>query len=82
MIEEVRRTRFDDGNVINDPRRVRQQLTYPGTTLAVSRKLPFRAEKRRAILERGIHEGEALPLNKRIGNWLPMQRGELWFMVP
>jgi len=45
-------------------------------------KLASRPQKRRAILERGIHESEAFPFQIRIWDRLAVQIDQLRFVIP
>ena len=75
VVDRVGVHRPDDAQLVDDLRRVRQQLADPGAGLAVTREVELRAGHRERLLEGG-HAGEALALADRLRQLLAVHRAQ------
>ena len=66
VVDRVGVHRLDDGDVVDDLRRVRQQLADPGAGLAVPAELELRSRHQQRRLPHRLRD--ALPLAHRVGD--------------
>jgi hypothetical protein len=79
VIEEIGGAGLDDGQVVDDPGRVRHQVGNPGAALPVASEGPSRAEQLGAVA--GRHERKAFPGDERVGHGLTVEFVEARLVV-
>ena len=80
VVEQVGFARAKHRDLVGDSGNVRDVLAEPHAALAVLAEFFHRAKQLVVLLERAVHEGEALTLHELVGNVAPMPLGQ--FRLP